>query len=668
MYNELMHGIENIIYGGSALHKHIIEKTNTSQRIGLHGENLTIMVLSMNRSSSTIRLMQSINDYMPKFAGTFLIVDNGSEPSEKANLINAFDRMTYRCEMLEFDKNFGVAGGRNRGASHVNTDWILSLDNDIYFVGNPMHKITNDLDVLGCHFLNLPLLDETKTKVFANGGHLYFDTIDSQLVVGAGSMFQQSEIIPNVTYSPSIGTFLFGGASIFKKSTFLDCGGFDEGMFVGFEDLDFSMSLFNAGYKIGNCGVASLVHDHPKPQHKTDIDYEKKRFSKSKLVESAEYFNQKNNIKVWTDITERWLEDKHSSLGISDSSKASAEPLVTELPKIALFIDARGWAFDNISTQLEIHLREQFQFIKIYMSDWDNIASALFASKDCDILHFFWRPHVDLIESDYCRQYIEAIGGQFDDFLNQYVKGKIVSTCVYDHLLRDEKHIDLSMRALSRADRYYVASNKLNDIYTEDCRFKNPTTVCPDGVNLDLFVPKNLERFENMDRTVRIGWVGNSKWDSNESVVDLKGIHTIIRPCVDLLKAEGYDVELITSDRQEKLIPHKDMPDFYNSIDLYICASAFEGTPNPVLESMACGIPIVSTDVGIVRDAFGQKQSAFILKTRSVDELTNKVRELLDNKALFAELSQENLDHIQKWNWKQMTDNFKFYFNTCLNK
>ena len=44
--------------------------------------------------------------------------------------------------------------------------------------------------------------------------------------------------------------FLFGGASIIKKDTFVKCGMFDENMFIGFEDTDLSLRLYNMGYKI----------------------------------------------------------------------------------------------------------------------------------------------------------------------------------------------------------------------------------------------------------------------------------------------------------------------------------------------------------------------------------------------------------------------------------
>ena len=51
--------------------------------IGKNGENLTIAILSMNRSSLSIRLMDSIAKHLPNFSGEFLIGDNGSEEKEK---------------------------------------------------------------------------------------------------------------------------------------------------------------------------------------------------------------------------------------------------------------------------------------------------------------------------------------------------------------------------------------------------------------------------------------------------------------------------------------------------------------------------------------------------------------------------------------------------------
>lgn len=103
------------------------------------------------------------------------------------------------------------------------------------------------------------------------------------------------------------------------------------------------------------------------------------------------------------------------------------------------------------------------------------------------------------------------------------------------------------------------------------------------------------------------------------------------------------------------------MPGFYNSIDCYICGSSSEGTPNPVLEAMACGIPVISTNVGIVPEVFGTKQKEFIT-SRTVENFSIKLKKLIDNPVLFSELADENLQSIKKWDWKLMSNNFRIFF------
>ena len=113
------------------------------------------------------------------------------------------------------------------------------------------------------------------------------------------------------------------------------------------------------------------------------------------------------------------------------------------------------------------------------------------------------------------------------------------------------------------------------------------------------------------------------------------------------------------------MIPHDEMPDYYNNIHIYVCASRTEGHPAPVLESMACGIPVISTNVGIVPELFGTKQKKFII-SRSKDELKQKITKLINNKKLLKELSNENLIQIQQWSWKNKCKMMKKFFDDNL--
>ena len=49
-------------------------------------------------------------------------------------------------------------------------------------------------------------------------------------------------------------------------------------------------------------------------------------------------------------------------------------------------------------------------------------------------------------------------------------------------------------------------------------------------------------------------------------------------------------------------VAHADTPAFFRSGDVFALSSDFDNSPNAVLEAMACGLPVVSTDVGGVSE------------------------------------------------------------------
>jgi glycosyltransferase involved in cell wall biosynthesis len=130
---------------------------------------------------------------------------------------------------------------------------------------------------------------------------------------------------------------------------------------------------------------------------------------------------------------------------------------------------------------------------------------------------------------------------------------------------------------------------------------------------------------------------------------------------------EGLNIRLELADRQNGFIPHAEMVNYYARIDLYVCPSKIEGTPNPVLESMACGVPVISTDVGVVSDAFGPLQKEWLLAERSQKALKEKLRKFyFERESLTRNLSKENLETIKKWDWSIKSQNFKLFFDSVL--
>ena len=107
------------------------------------------------------------------------------------------------------------------------------------------------------------------------------------------------------------------------------------------------------------------------------------------------------------------------------------------------------------------------------------------------------------------------------------------------------------------------------------------------------------------------------------------------------------------------------MVNYYSDIDVLICTSKCEGTPNPVLEAMACGVPVISTRVGIVPDVLGKKQSKYILKERSKECLKETIKDFINNLNNIEELREENKKQIKNWTWKKIGKKFEKFFDDC---
>ncbi|ENK4556157.1 glycosyltransferase [Escherichia coli] len=676
---KLLPGLKSTEYVYSDLHALLDTNGGSSlgPNIGSDGSNLTITCLSMSRVFLTEKLVNSIYQHIPYFKGDILIVDNGSTVEELSILQNLSDRIPLNIRVVELGNNFGVSGGRNKTLEHIKTEWAMFLDNDIYFINNPLPRLQNDISRLGCHFINMPLLDSDGETLFANGGNVFLDIDDDSVHVGAGSACIQEKTI---TYDGEgfLSTFLFGGASVIKIATLKNLGKYDENMFIGFEDIDLSIRLYQSGMKVGTCGAISSIHDHPKPSSNKDKDYEKIRFTRSILKESADYLENKWGMVFWSAPVDDWLEEKQRSFELTtqhndnlsqfdDNKKGATYDLSVSKPKIALIIDTENWAFSNIANQIVNYLSDSYDFTIIPTEIVDNISQVIMMTRNYDITHFFWRESLRLIYDEYYINYNRTIGFDELSFKKEFLDGRIITSSVYDHLFLDEQAIKLRKTFYNDLiTAYTVSSSKLYDIYSSIVEYPKPSVLAEDGVNLKLFYPINLERFDNIEsRALRVGWAGNSKWAGE--LEDFKGYHSLLKPAVEQLQSEGLNIELVLADRQLGFIPHDEMVKYYSQIDVYVCPSKIEGTPNPVLESMACGVPVISTDVGVVKDAFGEMQKEWILPVRSKDTLIDKLRDFYHKRNSVVKcLSSENLQQIKKWDWKVKSENFRTFFDKVL--
>jgi glycosyltransferase involved in cell wall biosynthesis len=76
------------------------------------------------------------------------------------------------------------------------------------------------------------------------------------------------------------------------------------------------------------------------------------------------------------------------------------------------------------------------------------------------------------------------------------------------------------------------------------------------------------------------------------------------------------------------LVPHAELADLYSAADALVLASAREGMPNVVLESIACGTPVIATNVGGIGEVVTARAAGVLMRERSVAALREAGAEL----------------------------------------
>jgi glycosyltransferase involved in cell wall biosynthesis/GT2 family glycosyltransferase len=604
--------------------------------------NLTIALLPSPNTEYLARAVQAIANNIPAFKGELIVVDDARNPCVDEALAAELER--HWQGQWKHVKQHGSAGSvssKNHALNVAGRDWILLLDPRVVLVWNPLQIAEEDLVRSGSLVLNLARVDY-------DGKFLSVDHIG--LSVGEKNVqLEGRPFVRAAVHAKGENSFAFCSAvdssSLLARVDILrKNGGFDESLGPEAADIDLSIRLYRQGLKIAVSEALAIYDDALASTGLTHMNIAES----SGDIHSVGEFHGRASLPSF-----------HAPLNQPSDSSAP-------LPKITLVIDVDHWAFGNIARQICRYLSDRFEFQVIPIAVLGNINQVLMLAENSEIVHFFWREDVLQIGNAQYNRYVEHLGISPEAFKKRF-QTKAFTTSIYDHLLQDEaslKHRSEPYRLLAG---YTVANDKLLGFYGQHADFPAPWGTTEDGVDLTLFKPMNLGRLSTVhERELVVGWAGNSKWEGQTE--DFKGLHTLLKPVVDELRQEGFHIRLHLADRQVRLTPHHEMPAYYSEIDVYVCPSKIEGTPNPVLEAMACGVPVVSTDVGIVPQAFGPLQHQFILAERSKECLKESLRRLLLKPGQLAELSLENLESIEAWDWSIKVENFAKFFSIVLEK
>jgi glycosyltransferase involved in cell wall biosynthesis len=187
-------------------------------------------------------------------------------------------------------------------------------------------------------------------------------------------------------------------------------------------------------------------------------------------------------------------------------------------------------------------------------------------------------------------------------------------------------------------------------------------TLLYSGVDVDLFKPapgkerrKRRRHFRLDQSAFLVGF--SAKLSSNE--VDRKGFRTFVEVAANLAAHLGNNIgfvvwgpsldslvlELVQRGVRLFYFPflprQSEVAALYACLDAFLICSLVEGGPVTLLEAMACGVPVVTTPVGLAKEIAVDRETALVVPFRDVAEMVGAIDLLRCNTSLRTTLAQK---------------------------
>lgn len=191
---------------------------------------------------------------------------------------------------------------------------------------------------------------------------------------------------------------------------------------------------------------------------------------------------------------------------------------------------------------------------------------------------------------------------------------RFLFTNVITHVIVNSKEIG---RSLKQGNESWFPENKMVLIYN--------------GVDTSKPVDKSRKLYEKKDGEIVIGNAGRlTEQKGQKYLIDL----------AKLLKADGMNFKMLIAGEGKlhgelqksiddnglkdcvKLLGHvTDMPGFFNSLDVFVFTSLYEGSANTLIETLQYGIPTIAWDVSSNPEIVINNETGFLVTLGNVEEI-----------------------------------------------
>jgi len=274
-------------------------------------------------------------------------------------------------------------------------------------------------------------------------------------------------------------------------------------------------------------------------------------------------------------------------------------------------IDVFGWAYDFVNKEQKKYSSHNIMSERLFDLDINRINS------DIDIIYFHapniqFAPEMKLI-SQIDRNKVKIIGAYGGE-----------TQLIYNH---SDLIVGISYPYIATLKRLYLG--------------KIPIIFLPESIDTKFWNGRKIFNKE----TFNPGYAGKLQ-------NHIKRTYILDKLNYKITKQAEWGEDFFIKNRNQD-----NMKEFYKNIDVLLITSKTECMPRVLLEAMACGIPVISTDVGCIRMLLGKE---WIISSKSdetiITEMNKKLKLLEKDINLRKIVGNRNRKYVEQYfSWRRTT-------------
>ena len=250
----------------------------------------------------------------------------------------------------------------------------------------------------------------------------------------------------------------------------------------------------------------------------------------------------------------------------------------------------------------------------------------------------------------------------FSKLIKMFVRADKVIITIHDQIsnkLLQQKALAAGLRSVDIVfTTGYETANQLEKLTSKKI------IVQPSGVN-EIFFSDFNRNFENEKFTV----VTVANLFAKKNIELILEIAKVLKKFKFILVGDGNHRKVLENIIQRNNIDNVELVGFksaeivrkyYYESDCYLLTSLSEGTPTSILEAMACGLPIVSSNAGGVKSILG-KHNCVVESSNNNHQFIDCLSKFSVNLKLRCYVSEKNRMQSKKYAWKNVAKNIDQY-------